>query len=84
MVRMTVSRTLLTAAKEFSIPWRTSAPYEQQSHGAIERFHKTLFAQVRAIRFDLVDLNNLGQPVTGQCTGEAATLGTPALMLHKQ
>eukprot|EP00971_Amphidinium_carterae_P144438 2862311-Amphidinium_carterae.8 len=41
------------AAKELTIPWRTSAPYEHQSQGAIGRFHKTLFAQVRAIRFDL-------------------------------
>eukprot|EP00971_Amphidinium_carterae_P278718 5533075-Amphidinium_carterae.2 len=51
-----------TAAKELTIPWRTSAPYEHQSQGAIERFHKTLFAQVRAIRFDLLDRYNLGQP----------------------
>eukprot|EP00971_Amphidinium_carterae_P231084 4585980-Amphidinium_carterae.4 len=44
-----------TTAKELTIPWRTSAPHEHQSQGAIERFHKTLFAQVSASRFDLVD-----------------------------
>eukprot|EP00971_Amphidinium_carterae_P277586 5509229-Amphidinium_carterae.1 len=37
------------AAKELTIPWRTSASYEHQSQGAIESFHKTLFAQVRAL-----------------------------------
>eukprot|EP00971_Amphidinium_carterae_P029583 582125-Amphidinium_carterae.2 len=50
-----------TAAKELTRPWRTSALYEHQSQGAIERFHKTLFTQVRAICFDFVDRCNLGQ-----------------------
>eukprot|EP00971_Amphidinium_carterae_P192928 3828485-Amphidinium_carterae.1 len=45
---------------ELAIPWRAAAAHEQQSQS--ERFHKTLFAQVRAIRFDLVDRYNLGQP----------------------
>eukprot|EP00971_Amphidinium_carterae_P283162 5621530-Amphidinium_carterae.1 len=49
-----------SAAKELTIPWRTSAPYEHQSQGAIERFHGTLFAQVPAMRFDLVDRYDLG------------------------
>eukprot|EP00971_Amphidinium_carterae_P308303 6126919-Amphidinium_carterae.1 len=49
-------------AKELAIPWRAAASHEHQSQGAIERFHKTLFAQVRAIRFDLVDRYQLGQP----------------------
>eukprot|EP00971_Amphidinium_carterae_P036686 721007-Amphidinium_carterae.3 len=54
----------LTHLKKFVMGkrlWRTSAPYEHQSQGAVERFHKTLFAQVHAIRFDLVDHYN-GQP----------------------
>eukprot|EP00971_Amphidinium_carterae_P022949 452633-Amphidinium_carterae.1 len=37
------------AAKELAIPWRAAPAHDHQSHGAIERFHKTLFAQVRAI-----------------------------------
>eukprot|EP00971_Amphidinium_carterae_P170466 3377642-Amphidinium_carterae.1 len=49
-------------AKELAIPWRAAASHEHQSQGAIERIHKTLFAQVRAIRFDLVDRYQLGQP----------------------
>eukprot|EP00971_Amphidinium_carterae_P042382 832920-Amphidinium_carterae.2 len=49
------------AAKELTIPWRRSAPYEHQSQGATERFHKTLLAQV-PIRFDLVYRCSLGQP----------------------
>eukprot|EP00971_Amphidinium_carterae_P040385 792741-Amphidinium_carterae.1 len=36
-------------AKKLAIPWRAAASHEHQSPGAIERFHKTLFAQVRAI-----------------------------------
>eukprot|EP00971_Amphidinium_carterae_P205625 4080423-Amphidinium_carterae.1 len=48
--------------------WRSHGGTQQlmsttpQSQGAIERFHKTLFAQVRAIRFDMVDRYQLGQP----------------------
>eukprot|EP00971_Amphidinium_carterae_P155745 3088426-Amphidinium_carterae.1 len=33
-----------TAATELTTPLRASAPYEHQSQGAIERFHKTVFA----------------------------------------
>eukprot|EP00971_Amphidinium_carterae_P298970 5939562-Amphidinium_carterae.2 len=33
-----------------------------QGQGSVERFHQTLFSQVRAIRFDLVDRCNLGGP----------------------
>eukprot|EP00971_Amphidinium_carterae_P272922 5416780-Amphidinium_carterae.1 len=37
------------AAKELTIPWASSAPCEHQPQGANERFHKALFAHVRAI-----------------------------------
>eukprot|EP00971_Amphidinium_carterae_P169352 3355548-Amphidinium_carterae.1 len=50
------------AAQELTIPWRTYSTHAHQGQGAVERFHKTLFAQVRAIRFYLVDKYNLGSP----------------------
>eukprot|EP00971_Amphidinium_carterae_P311461 6190398-Amphidinium_carterae.2 len=37
------------AAKELTIPWRQSSSHTHQGQGAVERLHKTLFAQVRAI-----------------------------------
>eukprot|EP00971_Amphidinium_carterae_P143627 2845718-Amphidinium_carterae.3 len=48
------------APRELSIPWRQSLPHTHQAQGSVERFHQTLFSQVRAIRFDLVDRYNLG------------------------
>eukprot|EP00971_Amphidinium_carterae_P270999 5377734-Amphidinium_carterae.3 len=50
------------AAQELSIPWRYSSSHAHQGQGAVEPFHKTLFAQCRAIRFNLVDRYNLQSP----------------------
>eukprot|EP00971_Amphidinium_carterae_P004896 98003-Amphidinium_carterae.1 len=50
------------AAREPTIPWRQSSPHTHQAHGSVERFHQTLFAQIRAIRFDLMDGLNLQTP----------------------
>eukprot|EP00971_Amphidinium_carterae_P307520 6111189-Amphidinium_carterae.2 len=58
------------AARELTIPWRHSSSHSHQGQGAVERFHKTVFAQCRAIRFDLVDRYILRSPdnVPGQNT----------------
>eukprot|EP00971_Amphidinium_carterae_P132988 2633531-Amphidinium_carterae.2 len=50
------------AVKELTIPWRHSSSHTHQGQGPIERLHKTLYAQVRAIKFDLVDRYNLQTP----------------------
>eukprot|EP00971_Amphidinium_carterae_P298682 5934034-Amphidinium_carterae.1 len=50
------------AAKELTIPWRQSSSHTHQGQGSVKRFHETLFAQVRAIRFDLADRYNLQTP----------------------
>ena len=34
--------------KDLSVPTQISPPYSHQSHGTVERFHKTLYGQVRA------------------------------------
>eukprot|EP00971_Amphidinium_carterae_P350569 6491626-Amphidinium_carterae.1 len=53
------------AARELTIPWRQLSYLLSHTHegqGSVERFHQTLFSQVRAIRFDMVDRCNLGGP----------------------
>ena len=40
---------------EMSLPTQVSPPYSHQSQGTVERFHTTLYVQVRAIRFGLAD-----------------------------
>eukprot|EP00971_Amphidinium_carterae_P237698 4719042-Amphidinium_carterae.2 len=50
------------AERELTIPWRHSSSHTHQEQGAIERLHKRLFAQVRAIKFDLVAKCNLQTP----------------------
>eukprot|EP00971_Amphidinium_carterae_P205018 4069123-Amphidinium_carterae.1 len=50
------------AARELTIPWRQSSSHTHQGQGSVERRHQTLFAQVRAIRFDMVGRYNLGGP----------------------
>eukprot|EP00971_Amphidinium_carterae_P170532 3379141-Amphidinium_carterae.1 len=49
----------LVAARELGFPWRHSTTHTYQGQGAVERLHQTLFAQVRSIKFDLVDRYNL-------------------------
>eukprot|EP00971_Amphidinium_carterae_P197520 3920177-Amphidinium_carterae.2 len=39
-----------------------SSSHTHQGQGAVERLHKTLFAQVHAIKFDLVERYNLQTP----------------------
>eukprot|EP00971_Amphidinium_carterae_P044131 868416-Amphidinium_carterae.1 len=41
--------------RELGLPWRHSTTHTHQGQGSVERFHLTLFAQVRSIKFDLVD-----------------------------
>ena len=41
--------------REMSLPTQVSPPYSHQSQGAVERLHKTLCGQVRAIRIGLAD-----------------------------
>ena len=43
--------------QDMSLPTQSSLPYshQSQSQGTIERFHKTLYGQVRAIRIGLAD-----------------------------
>eukprot|EP00971_Amphidinium_carterae_P073417 1451768-Amphidinium_carterae.1 len=43
------------AARELGLPYRHATTHKHQGQGAVERFHQTLFAQVLAIKFDLVD-----------------------------
>eukprot|EP00971_Amphidinium_carterae_P196863 3907551-Amphidinium_carterae.1 len=43
------------AGRELGLPWRHSTTHTHQGQGSVERFHQTLFAQVRSIKFDLVD-----------------------------
>ena len=38
-----------------SLPTQISPPYSHQSQGTVERFRKTLYGQVRAIRIGLAD-----------------------------
>ena len=45
--------------QEMSLPTQISPPYSHQSQGTIERFHKTLYGQVRAIRIGLADHLNV-------------------------
>eukprot|EP00971_Amphidinium_carterae_P184823 3669245-Amphidinium_carterae.1 len=47
------------AARELGLPWRHSTTHTHQGQGAVERLHQTIFAQVRSIKFDLVDRYNL-------------------------
>eukprot|EP00971_Amphidinium_carterae_P000882 17174-Amphidinium_carterae.3 len=49
------------AARKLTIPWRQSSSHTHQGQGSVERFHQTLFSQVRAIHFDL-NRYNLGGP----------------------
>ena len=42
-----------------SLPTQISPPYSHQSQGTVERFHKTLYGQVRAIRIGLADHLNI-------------------------
>ena len=42
-----------------SLPTQISPPYSRQSQGTVERFHKTLYGQVRAIRIGLADHINI-------------------------
>ena len=44
---------------EMSLPTQISPPYSHQSQGTVERFHKTLYGQVRAIRIGLADHLNI-------------------------
>ena len=39
------------AAQQLGLPTRQSPTYDHRSQGAVERFHQTLFAQLRATRF---------------------------------
>ena len=39
--------------KDLSLPTQISPPYSHQSQGTVERFHKTLYGQVRAIKLGL-------------------------------
>ena len=39
--------------KDLSLPTQISPPYSHQSQGTVERFHKTLYDQVRAIKLGL-------------------------------
>ena len=41
--------------QEMSLPIQVSPPYSHQSQGTVERFRKTLYGQVRAIRIGLAD-----------------------------
>ena len=41
--------------QEMSLPTQISPPYSHQSQGTVERFHKTLYGQVRSIRIGLAD-----------------------------
>eukprot|EP00971_Amphidinium_carterae_P302762 6015951-Amphidinium_carterae.1 len=50
------------AARALTIPLRQSSSHTHQGQGSVEGFHQTLFSQVRAIRFDLVDRCNLQTP----------------------
>eukprot|EP00971_Amphidinium_carterae_P043249 850891-Amphidinium_carterae.1 len=51
------------AAQKHSNPWRQSCSHAHQGQGAaVERFHKTLFAQCHEIRFDLIERYNLQSP----------------------
>ena len=45
--------------QEMSLPTQISPPYSHQSQGTVERFHKTLYGQVRAIRIGLADHLNI-------------------------
>eukprot|EP00971_Amphidinium_carterae_P277617 5510077-Amphidinium_carterae.1 len=47
------------AGRELGLPWRHSTTHVHQGQGSVERFHQTLFAQVRSIKFDIVDRYNL-------------------------
>ena len=38
--------------RELSLPTQISPPYSHQSQGTVERFHKTLYVQVRAIKVE--------------------------------
>ena len=42
-----------------SLPTQISPPYSHQSQGTVERFHKTLYGQVRSIRIGLADQLNI-------------------------
>ena len=44
---------------EMSLPTQISPPHSHQSQGTVERFHKTLYGQVRAIRIGLADHLNV-------------------------
>ena len=41
--------------REMSLTTEVSPPYSHLSQGIVERFHKTLYGQVRAIRIGLAD-----------------------------
>ena len=41
--------------RDMSLPTQVSPPYSHQSQGTVERFRKTLYGQVRAIRIGLAD-----------------------------
>eukprot|EP00971_Amphidinium_carterae_P135519 2685033-Amphidinium_carterae.1 len=43
------------AARELGLPYRHATTHTHQGQGSVERFHQTLSAQVRSIKFDLVD-----------------------------
>ena len=45
--------------QEMSLPTPISPPYSHQSQGTVERFHKTLYGQVRSIRIGLADHLNI-------------------------
>ena len=45
--------------QEMSLPTQISPPYSHQSQGTVERFHKTLYGQVRAIKIGLADNLNV-------------------------
>ena len=41
--------------QEMSLPTQINPPYSHQSQGTVERFHKTLYGQIRSIRIGLAD-----------------------------
>eukprot|EP00971_Amphidinium_carterae_P170817 3385306-Amphidinium_carterae.2 len=50
------------SARELTIQWRQSSSNTHQGQESVQRFHQTLFTQVRAIRFDIVDRYKLQSP----------------------
>ena len=70
------------AAQQLSLPTRQSPTYDHRSQGAVERFHQTLFAQLRATRFFSIGITSW--TATSQPTSCFSTMASSTQHLHHQ